>query len=1857
MANMQDLLELQNKAVAQLNRYITNFGKDSKTTKNEASYFEKKLQQLEEWWVAFDGNNTKLIPMATDDEQYFKDKAFDKVREIYLSHRTKLQDANQAQEAKKTEKLAEERRKQAEKDAREASSSKSFSLVNLAALEKIQGAQNAEIGDDSDDERDPIGDMQMNGLNSTLNEESAVIRVLKFQFDEVKSALMYAGLLNQNVSTGMASAQLENLKQLWAEFRESYRTVSVSEHREKIAAINFRSLQEKYLTIFGKLNDLANCKVRNKMVNLPQLKIPEFSGDSREWRSFKDIFDKIVHDNVTISNDLKIQYLKTYLRGKAAKLVSHIAPNEENYETCYQILSERYENKRENLEKYIDEIIKLENLKSASSDGLKKIHDTTHECIMAIHNIQISTENWDYLLVHILMKKLDPVTIVDYEGKLADVKEPQKLKDFLSYLERRSLALASAEAKNDKVSDKNDKNEKNESYEKYEKRPQKKYNEGAMKCSFCSGSHSVYTCSELKKYEPAKRFEKVKEKKLCFVCLQAHKIGECNSKFKCKLCDKKHSTLLHFEKKSAANEPKNAMCTTTEIQEKTEELNVHMVSVKSKSKFLATAWVRVLAKSGEKFLLRALIDDCSESSFITERAMQLLKLCKTYVSASVAGVGAEERKLNGLVELAIFSRFNDEFCLETEAVVMKKITNYNKITSDLTKFEHLRNLRLADGITDGSEPVDILLGTAEHGIIIKPGLVKGAQNEPIARDSELGWLVSGGYSDARSEVIKVNSMVSNIEISNKLDSFFASNDVDDNSDDEGESCTDEEKYFEEFFRETTIRDDKGFIVRMPFKNKTEPQFGDSKKVALATLFQMEKRFKGNAQLKKEYTAAINDAIEKGHMKKIEVQPANAYFLPHHAVFKESTTTKLRTVFNASQKSSNGLSLNDTMAMGKIKQPKILELLIRWRQYRIAVVGDIEKMYKQIRIADDQQHLLLILWRNEVTGRIEIYALTTVTFGVANAPCTAIRVLRALADEVREKYPSVSRVIEENYFVDDCMAGEDTVAEAIGLYDDMKITLLSGGFNMRKINSNSDEFLKHVPDGDKELGHSNVLKALGVVWCPANDAFEQKFQVKEETVPTKRGLVSQVASLYDPLGLIAPVITKAKLIIQEVWQLSNTKKDDWDDRLPNEIVEKWEKIKTELPILSDISIPRWIGTRKGMAVQLHGFCDASEKAYAAVVYVRYRDDDGNYQVSLVMAKSKVAPIKTLKIPKLELMGALLLANLVKKVMRALNVEFERVFLWCDSKIVLAWIKGNPKRWKTFVASRVLKIDKKTNKNDWYHVKGPENPADCASRGIMPHEMGNHALWWTGPKFLKDPNFEQKVSDNFETNEEILINTHVVTEKPEFLPECTSFRKLKRVFVYVLRFIANARCKTKMTGKISFDELQQAEEKIIRSVQHEFYSDEFESLLKGKALKKSSNLIALGVFVDMNGRMRVGGRLRNSLGLSYDQKHPILVPHKSVLSKMIIMERHRDNLHAGPKLLEAKIRENFWITNIRASIKKHVKKCVTCVRFKAKTLSQLMGNLPQARVSVPKKVFENCAIDFAGPISTKSTKLRTGAIIKSYIAIFVCLATKALHIEAVSDLTADSFIAALRRCIGRRGKISNIYSDNGSNFVKANRILNELLEAQEEEFERELHEESIKLGIKWHFSPPASAHFNGLVEAAVKSTKYHLYRALQNVNVTFEELSTLLCQVESVLNSRPICELSADPNDLGALTPAQLLNVVTDSVPEEDLSETKSNYLTRWELVQKLAQEFWKKWQMEYLHQLQVRNKWHEKKPDIKVDELVVIKDTNLPSCKWQLGRVVELHPGNDGLVRVVTVRTASNTLKRGITELAPLPIRQ
>lgn len=390
------------------------------------------------------------------------------------------------------------------------------------------------------------------------------------------------------------------------------------------------------------------------------------------------------------------------------------------------------------------------------------------------------------------------------------------------------------------------------------------------------------------------------------------------------------------------------------------------------------------------------------------------------------------------------------------------------------------------------------------------------------------------------------------------------------------------------------------------------------------------------------------------------------------------------------------------------------------------------------------------------------------------------------------------------------------------------------------------------------------------------------------------------------------------------------------------------------------------------------------------------------------------------------------------------------------------------------------------------------------------------------------------------------------------------------------------------------------------------------------------------------------------MPFSQKHPILLP-KSSITSLIIQNEHHAHLHAGVQATLYAVRRRYWPIDGRSQAWSVVKGCVRCCRAKPPPTDYIMGDLPKARVT-ESRPFTHVGVDYCGPFFIKEKRHRNQKFIKVYVAVFVCLAVKAVHLELASDLTSEAFIATLRRFIARRGLCTHIYSDNGKNFVGANNELQELQDLMKSKD----HQDKISTflaakSINWHFIPPQTPHFGGLWESAVKSFKHHLRRVANTVTFAYEDLNTLITEVEAILNSRPLTPMSTDPNDLLVITPGHFL--IGDSLtspPESDFRDVPTNRLSNWSHISKIKQHFWTRWHREYLNELTSRTKWATGQHSIQIGTIVLLRDENTPSMQWPLGRVIKIHPGSDGVIRTVTVKTASSVLDRNVKKLVPLP---
>lgn len=1875
---MEALLANQRVLIAELDRLLRNYKHDGPSRKTKP-YLQEKLTIYGELFAKIRRNDEKLDPFVSHSNTYWAEKMFDKISNTYekvrddiekrlanKSNVTLTDDLHEAEISGNSDDELGKSQNLLENNILDDNAAKTSDSIENADQQQHQnappGAQvdGASVGN-SENMRDSllgngaVGNGSGNNNNFTegtpnplLERDSSNISDdLMIPYDELMDFIFATEELSSKTTRGVAQTHLDLLTSAWTEFRAAMQAERTAKRN---IGLNYSMILRKYIAASGKLNDLLkgsnvtpNASSSSQLISLPKIKLPEFHGKITEWKAFISLFNKMVHNNPSADNDMKIEYLKTCIKGEAAKIINHLDPTPENYLTCYDLLLRRYDNKRELLGKFINNMLLFPKIKHESSESLKNLHDTIYESVMSIKGMGISTANWDFLLTHILMRKLDSNTVINYECQLVNVREPQKLENFLKYIENRFMALQSASAKTSFEKNAENKPENKSSLS----HSSSSFSNSSKKCSFCDSAtdHVIYTCPNFQKKSPEERFTWVKSNKLCINCLgDSHKVNSCKSKYKCKHCKKAHNTLLHLE-----NKPKPDVEQVRHVQAN--------VSVRqTKSVLLATALIGVVAKNGERIMLRALFDQGSTSAFVTENAAQTIALPRNKIHAVVSGIGNKEQIARQSIDLTVVPRFQSDFSMLSEAIILPKLTKISHGASNSKDFEFVNNLTLADPSFLNESDVDIILGAAEYAQAIKLGLVK-SDKLLIAQNTEFGWIVSGAISGVESS-LRVVSLVTYVELEKTLKQFFGSEEFENEINNE---LSDEQLYCERHFKENCYQNGDGrFVVGIPFKNGlTEPDLGDSRNRAVAAQFQLERRFAKNPKLGEEYSKHIREAIELGHIEEAPyVSDKKCHYLPHHCVFKDSTTTALRVVYNASQKTSNGKSLNQQLAIGHVKQSDLTSLLVKFRFFKHVFTADIEKMYKQILVNEEQRDLQRFVYRFSPNEPMKEYRLKTVTFGMANAPYIAIRMLQALAERVKDKYPVASSIILSCMYMDDVLGGCHSVNDLFLAYEQLKATFDSACMNLRKWCSNSSDLLNRIPECDREAKAmvANV-KALGISWSAINDVFTYDFHIKMDTHPdTKRKITSEVASLFDPLGWISPVIIKAKRILQSLWKSGL----GWDAELSDEFIQSWLEIKSELHFIKNLKISRWINYNPNDILQLHGFCDASEVGYAAAIYVRNVTEK---TVHLLIAKARVAPLKedvnkeNVTIPRLELCGALLLSKLMKLVLNAAQFSFDDVVYWSDSKVVLGWINGNPDRYKKFIATKIRKINEFSDKNGWHHVDSANNAADCASRGLLPSQLVSHPIWWHGPNFLHGNELKLSSPNNFVTDHEKEVV--VASANVNILPDISSFYELKKCMAYVLRFIWNCRKKNKenkRVGVLTMDEMEQAQHVIVKMVQCEFFGDEISILTAGKSLPKTNKLAALSPFIDDFGLLRVGGRISKA-DLPFDAKHQILLPRRHPITSAIIKQKHVKCKHGGPKLTESVFRQKYWISDSQRAIKSVLHHCIDCFKTKPRPMQQYMADLPANRVNAVEKPFSNTALDYTGCISIKLAGGRGHKSQKAYISIFVCMATKAIHLELVSELTAAAFIAAFRRFVARRGAVRNLYSDNGTNFVSANKILQENADIEEEEYHAEVCNELRKNDTKWHFSPAGAPHFNGLAEAAVKTVKMHLLKTIGDTKLTYEEMCTLLAQIEACVNSRPLCQLSSSPDDISALTPAHFL--VGESLvapPEPNHLESNVNWLTRWQRVQRMAQYFWSRWQADYLNQLQMRSKWLNKNANgPNVNELVLIRDENLPSTQWKRARVIDVHPGTDALTRVVTLKTENNILKRPIVKICPLPI--
>ncbi|XP_061886479.1 uncharacterized protein LOC133637538 [Entelurus aequoreus] len=1083
--------------------------------------------------------------------------------------------------------------------------------------------------------------------------------------------------------------------------------------------------------------------------------------------------------------------------------------------------------------------------------------------------------------------------------------------------------------------------------------------------------------------------------------------------------------------------------------------------------------------------------------------------------------------------------------------------------------------------------------------------------------------------------------------------------------------------------EFTQNESKSWVAPLPFR---EPRkiLPNNRQYAVSRLKSLQRTLIKNPEMQSHLTDFMQKMKDNGHAELAPpVQKNKEYwYLPFFGVYHPQKKSQIRVVFDSSAQ-FEGMSLNDALLSGPNLNNSLLGVLVRFRKHKVAITADIQQMFYCFLVREDCRDVLRFVWHKDNNPKNDIvdYRMCVHVFGNSPSPAVATYGLRRAAQQGEEKYGAdVRQFVERDFYVDDALKSVPTEQGAINLVKRTQEMLAASNLRLLKIASNKVEVMDAFPveDRAKDLQDLDLFKddlpdqrSLGIKWNIMSDYFT--FHIPHTDKPyTRRGVLSTVNSVFDPLGFLSPVIIQGRLLLREL-SLHTT---EWDSALPEDMRGKWVEWQQSLQCLSNLQMPRTysnIPLSQAKCVELCIFSDASMKAICAVAYIKVTAADGTTEVGFVLGKARLTPQPELTVPRLELCAAVMAVEMAEVISDEIDHQIDKIGFYTDSKVVLGYINNQSRRFYVYVNNRVRRIRESTTPEQWHFVATDQNPADHGSRAVPASEL-QKTSWFTGPAFLQcssDIQPEQHLYELLEPDSDaevrpevrtLCTNTTKTVLDTKRWERFSSWKSLKRTvanLIHVAQCFSSSKtnkdcngwhiCKTAITCEL----LEQAENIMMKNVQQETYADEIKCISAKQNLSKYSPLIKLNPIIGNDSLLRVGGRIIRS-GLEAKEMNPIILPGTNYITTLLVRHHHEKVNHQGRHFTEGAVRESgLWIVGAKRCIGKVINKCVTCKKLRGKFEEQIMSDLPVDRLRL-EPPFSYVGLDIFGPWEVFTRRTRGGqANSKRWAVLFTCLCTRAVHIEVVEEMSSSSFINALRRFFALRGPAKQLRSDCGTNFIGAHKEITTSV-PDENKVQQYLQEHKCT----WVFNPPHSSHMGGVWERMIGLARRILDNMLLQAGraqLTHEILTTFLAEVTAIMNARPLIPVSSDPEHPFILSPAMLLTQKTHAVPPIcDNIDQKEMLKSHWKRVQFLADNFWSRWQKEYLSSLQSRQKWHHKRTDIKEGDVVLLKDEQTRRNEWPMGVIAKTVPSVDGTVRKVEVRVANQgtvkTYFRPISEL-------
>ncbi|XP_053395705.1 uncharacterized protein LOC128555912 [Mercenaria mercenaria] len=1707
-------------------------------------------------------------------------------------------------------------------------------------------------------------------------------------------------------------SETKQVKNVTIEETQNEQLVSLQRDMQRLMEIQLQQ-QEKLIESQTNKGKVSSTK-------LPKLDLISFSGDKTKWIEFWDSFKCSVHENATLSNSEKFNYLRSKVYGEAQRAISGLTLSDANYEVAVGVLKERFGNEQEVVDVHYNKLINLQPAINKTS-SLRVLLDAVEKHLRSLEVLG-QNANQD-VFVSMIRAKLPEDVLVQLEILSGTKKKWNtfRLRDRL-----REYIIARERAEKDKEPDKRSLNSHsvqkgirlNESKEPItrsfansgsahvlaavRKQPTMKRNTEnyADKCRYCQQKHWSDECNKYRTI--SERKQQLKDS--CYKCLKTgHQSNECKRNKLCTHCgevNKHHRSLC--PKKFKFRETMSHLA--SEVMEAMDVSEENVLVSSDEMVLMQTALTDIKnPETSETQSVRLLLDSGSHRTYITEKLANRLHLKETgeqEIKLVTFGSNSTQRIRTKCANIDV--KLKNGTYISVSVNIVPTISGHLHRSPvsilETEQFKHVvGSVDLADTLPTENESssIEMLVGNDYNldfilcqRIELHPGLyllgsklgwiLTGRTNDQDNNDGPCMLIMTHGKSFTKTSFTNVDSVV---PVKPDLEDFWR---VESIGILDKQNTSDDEMAMKMFLDSLQFENGR-YQVTWPW-NEDCPNLPVNRELALGRLKSCLNKMKNKPDLLQKYDAVMKDQLSKGVIEKVEQSKTDGlvHYLPHHAVITpQKATTKIRVVYDASARTrKENKSLNECMYRGPVMLQDLCGMLLRFRIQHVAVVTDIEKAFLQIGLQSNQRDVTRFLWLKDFekpifdADNIQEYRFCRVPFGVISSPFLLGAIvdyhLKSYNDEIAEK-------LRNNIYVDNVISGAENTSEAIKLYKTSKSMFADASMNLREWITNSEVVNEFIPKEDRAF--TNSVKVLGHCWNVKEDTINlsKPKVVLDQQEWTKRSVLKCVASVFDPLGLLSPVLLRGKVLLQSLWQ----KNHDWDEEISTEDQMKMSEIVSDINKINTFHIPRKVCEFHGtVTYSLLCFCDASEKAYSTVIYLHTHQAQTSI-VNMVFSKTRLAPVKKLTIPRLELLAVVIGLRCLKFIRDEIRVPVSQNYLWTDSKCVLQWITSQNKL-SVFVKNRVTEIKEHSNVNLSY-IPTKENPADVASRGTTLEKLKSNTTWWYGPKWLLEPMPDWPVYSDQQsgiTEEEIeeVLQTEEKSNKETMLVQLTNFdnterasnppfnidsnkyssvTRLTRVTALVLRFVLKLKKVSCKDGPLESTELFEAEKMWLQHVQESHFQSEIDAI---RAKTTTSRQQQLGLFLDEQGLMRCKGRLENA-NLSEGARHPILLPKNDHLTELIIERTHKELLHSGISQTLAKTRQKFWIIHGRATVKTVLNKCVLCRRHEGGSYKMPpMSALPSSRVT-ESTPFSRTGLDYFGPIYLKTS----GEEKKVWICLYTCLVTRAIHLELVSDMSTEEFLLCLKRFIAQKGTPVEITSDNAKQFKAASSILDQIWHGV-------LHSNEVQsyvanANIKWNFIVELAPWMGGFYERLVGLVKRSFRKAIGRKLLTLIQIQTLIKEVEAVVNSRPLIYVGDDIHSTIALTPSHFLtlnpNIGIPQISEESDSEylpyesSTNRLLNIWKKGQRILNKFWQIWRDEYLlslrERMQTRLKTNRIQSSVKptVGDVVIVQD-NCSRGSWKLAKIEELIKSRDGEIRACKIQLSSgNILNRPLNLLFPV----